>query len=136
MSGVVTRVSRDMRSILTSCGPMAISTGVLPKTTLRSSLLVRKSYEALVNNMLPPSRPAIEYSEPLVRIGDIVRHPKYGIGLVIGTGHIPGFMKRALEEGSRVVAVYSVLWSDGEVDDGWPAARLANFVCTSRGLNT
>ena len=90
--------------------------------------------------MIPPDRPAvirsIESSEPLVRIGDLIKHPKYGIGLVVGTSRIPRFMKRAHEEGSRVVATFSVLWADGHVDEGWPAGRLANFVCTSRGLNT
>ena len=90
--------------------------------------------------MIPSDRPAIvrsiESSEPLVKIGDIVKHPKYGVGLVIGMGHIPRFMKRAYEEGSRVVATFSVLWDDGHIDEGWPASRLANFVCTSRGLNT
>ncbi len=86
--------------------------------------------------MLPPPRPAIEISEPLVKVGDIVKHPTYGIGLVIGTGQIPGYLSRASSHHShRVVSVFSVLWGDGHIDEGWPAARLANFVCTSRGTN-
>ena len=98
-----------------------------------------KARYRLVNNMIPPDRPAIvrsvEDSEPLVKVGDIVKHPKYGIGLVVGAGKIPGFMSRGSMHDPRIVSVFSVMWCDGHVDEGWPAARLANFVCTSRGVN-
>ena len=90
--------------------------------------------------MIPPSRSAIssivEEADPLVRIGDIVKHPKYGVGLVIEAGHIPGFMSRGNLHDPRVVETVTVLWDDGQIDKGWPATRLAKFVCTSRGLNT
>ena len=90
--------------------------------------------------MIPPNRPAIvqsvEDSESLVKIGDIVKHPKYGIGLVVAAEHIPGFMTRGNLHDPRVVETVTVLWDDGQIDKGWPAARLAKFVCTSRGLNT
>ena len=99
-----------------------------------------KARYRLVTNMIPPNRPAIvrsvEDSEPLVKIGDIVKHPKYGVGLVIDSGRIPGFMSRGSLHDPRVVETVTVLWDDGSVDNGWPATRLAKFVCTSRGLNT
>ena len=90
--------------------------------------------------MIPPNRPAIvqsvEDSEPLVKIGDIIKHPTYGIGLVIASGRIPGFMSRGSMHDPRVVSTVTVLWDNGQVDEGWPVGRLARFVCTSRGLNT
>lgn len=77
-----------------------------------------------------------EESKPLVKVGDLVKHPKHGIGLIVGTGRIPGFMTRVSMHDPRMTVVFTVLWDDGHVDSGWPAARIAKFVCTSRGLYT
>ena len=99
----------------------------------------RSSSSGLVTNMVDDVISAevrsVEDAQPLVNIGDIVKHPKYGIGLVISTSRIPGFLSRGSLHDPRIVATVSVLWADGGIDEGWPVARLAKFVCTSRGLH-
>ena len=73
--------------------------------------------------------------DPLVRVGDIIDHPKYGVGLVVGADERSRYYVRYSGDGARFVGTFIIMWSDGTLDPGWPASRLAHFVKTRRGVN-
>lgn len=73
--------------------------------------------------------------DTLVRVGDIVQHPQYGVGLVVSLDECSRYYTRHSVGDARFVGTCVVMWDDGVVDAGWPVSRLASFVKTTRGLH-
>ena len=73
---------------------------------------------------IPPTPPAIVHGIVLeANIGDVVSHPHYGAGLIVGVDVTAGF-----PDGETMTRVMTVLWSDGHLDGGWPEVRIATYV--------
>ena len=73
--------------------------------------------------------------DPLIRVGDIVNHPQYGVGLVVALDECSTYYVRGGSGGARFIGTCVVMWDDGVIDSGWPVSRLAGFVKTTRGLH-
>ena len=79
-------------------------------------------------NYIPPSHPPIVHGVVLsARIGDVVKHPAYGVGLIVGAEVSAGF-----PGGDSMTRVMTVLWDDGVLDGGWPEVRIATYVVKDR----
>ena len=86
--------------------------------------------------ILPAARDLLAYLNVMdtdsrysdVIVGSLVDHPVYGPGLITAVSTEPAFATRQSTHRPDYIIVCSVLWNTGELQTGWPANRLVDYL--------